>query len=245
VAYGPYGGAGVTARYNPRTGTYARGAAAWGPYGARGAGQAYNPRTGTYAQTRQGSNVYGSWGSTSVQRGDQWAQTSRVTNNRTGNTTRVTQGSGGGTSVSRNPAGPGGGGTVARTGSGDVYAGRDGNVYRNTGDGWQKYDNGSWGSVNRPEPTAGTRDRATTGGTQADRAAPGGPSNRVSPSDRATFDQLNRDARARSTGTQRTNDFSSARSGGYSGRSGSSYRPSGGYSRGGGGMSRGGGGRRR
>ena len=99
VAYGPYGGAGVGARYNPRTGTYSRGAAAWGPYGARGYAEAYNPRTGTYAQTRQGSNVYGSWGSTAVQRGDDWAQTSRVTNNRTGNTTRVTQGSGGGEMV--------------------------------------------------------------------------------------------------------------------------------------------------
>ena len=75
VAYGPYGGVGVGARYNPRTGTYARGAAAYGPYGARGAGQAYNPRTGAYAQTRQGSNVYGSWGSTYVQRGDDWART--------------------------------------------------------------------------------------------------------------------------------------------------------------------------
>ena len=87
--YGPYGGAGVGARYNPRTGTYARGAAAYGPYGARGVAQAYNPRTGTYAQTRQGSNVYGSWGSTSVQRGDDWAKTNRYTNNRTGNTTRT------------------------------------------------------------------------------------------------------------------------------------------------------------
>ena len=76
--------------------------------------EAYNPRTGGYAQTRQGSNVYGSWGSTSVQRGDQWAHTSRVTNNRTGNTTRVTQGSGGGTSVSRNTPGPGGGGFVGQ-----------------------------------------------------------------------------------------------------------------------------------
>ena len=87
--YGPYGGAGVGARYNPRTGTYARGAAAYGPYGARGVAQAYNPRTGTYAQTRQGSNVYGSWGSTSVQRGDDWAKTNRYTNNRTGTTTRT------------------------------------------------------------------------------------------------------------------------------------------------------------
>ena len=79
--YGPYGGAGVAARYNPRTGTYSRGAAAYGPYGARGAATAYNPRTGTSAATRQGSNVYGSWGSTAVQRGDQWATTSRRTNN--------------------------------------------------------------------------------------------------------------------------------------------------------------------
>ena len=89
--YGPYGGAGVGARYNPRTGTYSRGAAAYGPYGARGVAQAYNPRTGTYAQTRQGSNVYGSWGSTAVQRGDDWAKTNRYTNNRTGTTTRTDQ----------------------------------------------------------------------------------------------------------------------------------------------------------
>jgi hypothetical protein len=87
--YGPYGGAGVGARYNPRTGTYARGAAAYGPYGARGVAQAYNPRTGTYAATRQGSNVYGSWGSTAVQRGDDWAKTNRYTNNRTDTTTRT------------------------------------------------------------------------------------------------------------------------------------------------------------
>jgi hypothetical protein len=145
VAYGPYGGAGVGARYNPRTGTYARGAAAYGPYGARGAGQAYNPRTGAYGQTRQGSNVYGSWGSTQVQRGDQWASTSRATNRATGTTTRTTTTSGGGEAITRR--GPSGSGGVARTGSGDVYAGRDGNVYRKEGGDWQKYDNGSWGSA--------------------------------------------------------------------------------------------------
>jgi hypothetical protein len=153
AAYGPYGGAGMGARYNPRTGTYARGAAAYGPYGARGAAQAYNPRTGAYGATRQGSNVYGSWGQTGVQRGDQWATTSRVTNNRTGTTTRATQGSGGGAAVTRN--GPQGTSGVARTGSGDVYAGRDGNVYRKqTGGGWQQYDSGSgnWNSGHQPAP---------------------------------------------------------------------------------------------
>ena len=256
VAYGPYGGAGVSARYNPTTGTYSRGAVAWGPYGARGAGQAYNPRTGTYAQTRQGSNVYGSWGSTSVQRGDQWAQTARVTNNRTGTTTRVTQGSGGGEAISRNTPGPGGS-TVARTGSGDVYAGRDGNVYKKSGDSWQKSDgSGGWSDVNRPETGVGSgtqagtqqaRDRAATGAgttaatrpTTTDRAGQAGAG--VSSMDRGTVDQLNRDARARSEGSQRTSAYgASQRSGGASTRPTTSYRPSGG-----GGMSRGGGGRRR
>jgi hypothetical protein len=102
--YGPYGGVGFGARYNPTTGTYARGAFAYGPYGARGAVQAYNPRTGTYAATRQGSNVYGSWGSTHVQRGDDWVNTKRFTNS-AGNTTRITRGDQGGV-ISRRGPGP-------------------------------------------------------------------------------------------------------------------------------------------
>ena len=132
-------------------------AAPWrtGPYGARGAAQAYNPRTGTYAQTRQGSGVYGSWGSTAVQRGDDWAQTSRVTNRATGNTTRVTRTDEGGM-VSRR-GGPGGGGFVAAGDEGNVYAGHDGNVYkRQEGGGWQKYDNGGW--TNTDKPAQGRRD---------------------------------------------------------------------------------------
>jgi hypothetical protein len=240
VAYGPYGGAGVGARYNPSTGTYARGAVAYGPYGARGAAQAYNPRTGTYAQTRQGSSVYGSWGSTGVQRGDSWAQTSRVTNNVTGNTTRVTQGSGGGTAVSRNPAGAGGGSTVARSGSGDVYAGHDGNVYKNDGGSWQKYDSGGWSDVQQPsqaqkdQARSTAQDRAGQGAGASQTAARSGQAAGSSP----TVNQLNSDRAARSTGAASTGAY-----GGYQRgtSSASSYRPSGGTrSRGGGG-----GGRRR
>jgi hypothetical protein len=239
VAYGPYGGAGVTSRYNPRTGTYSRGAAAWGPYGARGYGEAYNPRTGAYGQTRQGSNVYGSWGTTSVQRGDQWATTSRVTNRYTGTTTRVTRGSEGGAAVTRR--GPGADSGAVRTGSGDVYAGRDGNVYRNQGGSWQKYDNGSWGNVETPPRPSGqttttqARDRSTTAGATASPTSSG----RTRP-DSATMDQLNRDSRARSEGSQRTRDYGSYQRSGGSRSSASSYR-SGGYR--GGGMR--GGGRRR
>lgn len=238
VAYGPYGGAGVSSRYNPRTGTYSRGAAAWGPYGARGYGEAYNPRTGAYGQTRQGSNVYGSWGTTSVQRGDQWASTSRYTNRATGDTTRMTRTDSGGAAVSHR--GPGSDAAAVRTRSGDVYAGRDGNVYKNEGGSWQRYENGSWGSADRPATTrgsAGTATRTNTG-TATGPAAPAGSGGRL---DASTMDQLNRDSRARTEGSQRTRDYSNYRSsGGSSSRSGSSarsYRPSGG--------SRGGGGRRR
>jgi hypothetical protein len=229
VAYGPYGGAGVGARYNPSTGTYSRGAAAYGPYGSRAAGSAYNPRTGTYAQTRQGSNVYGSWGSTSVQRGDQWATSSRVTNRATGTTTRATRTDSGAGAVTRR--GPGADSAAVRTQGGDVYAGRDGSVYRRQGDGWQKYDNGSWGSVDRPQAgTASTqsRDRSTT---SAGVSGPPAPSTRRA--DSATMDQLNRDSRARAEGTQRTRDYGSYQRSGGGRSSAGSYRSGGGF-RGGG-----------
>jgi len=230
--YGPYGGAGVGARYNPRTGTYSRGAVAWGPYGARGVADAYNPRTGAYARTSQGAGVYGSWGATSVQRGNQWAQTARVTNRATGATTRVTRGSGGGEAITRNGPGAGNNSGIARTGSGDVYAGRDGNVYRNTGSGWQKYDNGGWNSVNTPTP----QNRAGSAGT-ADR----GVSNNRTPGGSDTVGQLNRDRAARSEGATRTREYGTTRSGTSS--SAGSYRPSAGARSGG--ATRGGGGRRR
>ena len=217
--YGPYGGAGVGARYNPRTGTYARGAAAYGPYGARGVAQAYNPRTGTYAATRQGSNVYGSWGSTAVQRGDDWAKTNRYTNNRTGNTTRTIR-TDEGNAITRKGAD---GGRIAAGSGGDIYAGKDGNVYRKDNGTWQKYDNGNWSNTDR-QPSG---ERPTPNST-----------NRAGTTDRSTTDQLNRDSRARSEGTTRTHDY-----GNY--RGGSGTRGTGSYRGGGGGGARAGGGRRR
>ena len=229
--YGPYGGAGVGARYNPRTGTYARGAAAYGPYGARGVAQAYNPRTGTYAQTRQGSNVYGSWGSTSVQRGDDWAKTNRYTNRQTGTTTRTIRTDDGAAITRRGP----GGATVGVGDGGNVYAGNDGNVYRRQDGTWQKYENGGWSNTDRqpagvPRPTQQPADRGTGDrNTAAQQPATRGTA------DRSTVDQLDRDSAARREGTQRTGDYGS-----YRGSSGT--RGTGSY-RGGGGM-RSGGGRR-
>jgi hypothetical protein len=212
AAWGPYGGAAVGQAYNPRTGTYARGGVAVGPYGARGAAEAYNPRTGAYGATRQGSGVYGSWGTTGVQRGDQWATTSRVTSNVTGATTRVTQTSQGAAAVSRR--GPQGSGFVGANQSGDVYAGHDGNVYRKQGDSWQKYDSGGWNSVQQPTPQQREQAQARASSAGADASTAG---------------QLNRDSQARSEGAQRTHDAGSVRSG-ASARAGS-YRPSGGGAR--------------
>ncbi len=210
VAYGPYGGMGATARYNPRTGTYARGAVAWGPYGAQGAAQAWNPRTGAYGQTRQGSNIYGSWGSTYVQRGDDWAQTNRVTNRVTGTTTRTVR-TDEGAAVGRR--GPGGSGFVGASDEGNIYAGHDGNVYRRDGGTWQKYENGDW---------ANTANQPTGQGAQQarDKAAQAGAGTRQI--DGSTYGQLERDRSARAEGSQRTRDYGSYRASG--GRAAGSYR---------------------
>jgi len=230
--YGPYGGAGVGARYNPRTGTYSRGAAAYGPYGSRGVAQAYNPRTGTYAQTRQGSNVYGSWGSTSVQRGDDWAKTNRYTNRQTGTTTRTVRTDDGAAITKR-----GEGGAVVGVGDGgNIYAGNDGNAYRRQDGTWQKYENGGWSNTDkqpsgeRPTPRDSSTAGQKAGASTTSRTGTGS----TSSVDRATADQLNRDSRARSEGTTRTKDYGSYK-GSTGTRSTGSYRPSGGASRGGGG----------
>jgi len=147
TAYGPYGSATRTASYNPYTGTYARTASASTAYGSAAVGQAYNPYTGAYGATKQGSNAYGSWGSSVVSKGGQTAYTQHYT---------TAQGSVG--SVQTTSGGKAAGATTAygntaaaKTASGNMYAGHDGNVYKNTGSGWEKYSNGSWNSVQKPQ----------------------------------------------------------------------------------------------
>ena len=219
------------------TGTYKRGAMAWGPTGASGWASAYNPRTGTYAGTRQGSNVYGSWGSSHVQRGDDWVKSQRVTDNQ-GNTKWKAQGSGGGSAGGwRTDQGSG---FVGQKGD-DLYAGRNGNVYRKTDGGWQEYNRGDgWSDVGGGQagqlPSGGRGEGTRGDGTRPSQQPSTQPSQRPGG---AEAGQLDREARARSEGNQRTRDYNNyQRSGG-----GSSNRGSYSGSRGGG--SRGGGGRRR
>ena len=52
-------------------------------------------------------------------------------------------------------------GGAVRTSGGDVYAGRDGNVYRHTDSGWSKWDNGGWNPVNPPSRSSGPQLGAT------------------------------------------------------------------------------------
>lgn len=140
----PYGTATRAAQYNPYTGTYARGASTSTAYGHQSVAQAYNPYTGTYAATHQGSSPTAQWGQSYVQNGNKSAYTQHYST--ANGTVASATGSQGGKAYGTSTAY---GNTYAgKNSSGDMYAGHDGNVYQNTGSGWQKYDNGSWTNVN-------------------------------------------------------------------------------------------------
>jgi hypothetical protein len=152
TAYGPYGSRTVGQAYNPYTGTMARGASVSTPYGTRSAGQAYNPYTGASAATRQGSGAYGQAGTSVYNNGRGTAtQTAHATNNN-GQTVAGARNTNGGKAIAG--SGPNSSGGVAKAGNGDMYAAKDGNVYKNTGDGWNKYGgNGSWAPASSTKPS--------------------------------------------------------------------------------------------
>jgi hypothetical protein len=210
AAYGPYGSAHWGTSYNPNTGTYARGASASNAYGYRAAGQAYNPYTGAYAATRQGGNAYGSWGQSVVTKNGNTAYTQHASN-AYGSAGSV-QTSQGGKAVGTSTAY---GNTAAgKTSSGDMYAGHDGNVYKNTGSGWEKYDNGSWNTVNKPTQQQ-VQQKTQSYSDQHPQGASGG----YSAQSRSQGDtsELNQDAQARQRGsTESRSGWGGDRSGGRS-----------------------------
>jgi hypothetical protein len=145
TAYGAYGSATRTASYNPYTGTSARTASTSTAYGKQSVGQAYNPYTGTYGATHQGSSPTAQWGQSYVSQGNKSAYTQHYST--ANGTVASAQGSQGGKAYASSSAY---GNTYAgKNSSGDMYAGHDGNVYQNTGSGWQKSNgSGGWSSVN-------------------------------------------------------------------------------------------------
>ncbi|HZI85652.1 MAG TPA: hypothetical protein VFD48_02380 [Pyrinomonadaceae bacterium] len=204
--YGPYGGATGWAAYNPYTGTYARGGTVYGPYGSASVARAYNPYTGVGAATRQGSSPYAQWGSSVISNGNRTVQTGHIS---TAQGTIAGARSTTGAAVIGGSGGSGSGG-LARTSGGDLYAAKDGQIYKNTGDGWHSYNNGSWDSVNKPTPQS-TRSRASSN------SAP-----------RPEMQSLNQEWKNRQRGAMQTQNFESFRRSGGAGsgrtRSGGGYR---------------------
>jgi hypothetical protein len=146
TAYGPYGSATRSASYNPYTGTSTHSASVSTPYGSAHAATAYNPYTGASAASHQGSNGYSSWGSSEVSKNGQSAYSQHYTTAQ--GTTGSVQTSSGGKAAGASGA-YGNSAAAGKTANGNMYASADGNVYKNTGSGWQKYgSNGSWNSVN-------------------------------------------------------------------------------------------------
>jgi hypothetical protein len=229
-AYGPYGSASWGAGYNPYTGTYARGGTVSTPYGSRTAAQAYNPYTGTYAQTRQGSSPYAQWGSSYVSRGNQSATTGHYST--ANGTVAGASTSAGGKAVGANTAW--GNSAAGKTANGNMYAEHDGNVYKNTGNGWEKYDNGSWNSVNKPQPNwqgaennqqrTGTEQRTTGTSNQSSLSSEhsSGGFNR-SGNGSSSSGSLDREAQNRSRGDFSTQRFQNFQHGGFD-RSGAGSR---------------------
>ena len=134
TAVGPYGAASAGRAYNPATGTYARGASVSNGYGTTRVGQAYNPNTGAYGATRQTSNAYGNSGSSVVSKNGNTAYTQHQTT--AAGSVGTVQTSAGGKGVAA--SGAYGSGAAGKTANGDKYAASNGNVYKNTGSGWQQ-----------------------------------------------------------------------------------------------------------
>ncbi|HEY5973429.1 MAG TPA: hypothetical protein VIU41_01685 [Geobacteraceae bacterium] len=227
-AYGPYAGAGAAAWYNPTTGRYGRAATVQTQYGGRTYAQAYNPWTGTYAATHQGSSPYGQWGRTVVQRGSDWAVTNRVTTSQ-GTVRHTTTSRGGQATTVRGPGGQRA--TVGRDANNNVYAGKDGNIYRKDSSGnWSKYNNGAWSPVAGSAQSRATQSRGGSqaapgqsrqggGGTRASQlpstgAAPGTSSRAPRYGSNEVLNSLERDSSNRQRGYERTRQYNSGSVGG-------------------------------
>jgi hypothetical protein len=213
TAYGPYGSATRAASYNPYTGTYKSGASVSTPYGSRSAGQAYNPYTGTYAATRQGSSPTAQWGQSYVSNGNKsvYAQHYSTAQGTVGSV----QGSQGGKAIGASTAY--GNAAIGKSSSGDMYAGKDGNVYKNTGSGWQKYDNssGSWNTVNTPENKQQAQSQAQQKKQSYQQQNPNSPANTQQSQQQRQTNQLERPSSPQPSSTstqQRSQSMSPTRS---------------------------------
>jgi len=254
-AYGPYGGVAGAAWYNPSTGTYGRAAGGCTAYGCAGGARAYNPYTGAYGATRQGSNAYSQWGSSVVTKGDKWAQTGHYTDSRgtvaggrTSEGGRVVGGSG---QNGSGFVGQTGSGDVYAGKDGNVYKKTDNGWQQYNNGSWNSVNSSGAKSAAQSQTTGTQNQRAQNAQSAAAGRQPStqpattpansGAQRNTQPSasqrtggagqsggQSSQVQDLNREAQARQTGSQRTQNFE------HQNRSG------GGFGGGGGGRARGG-----
>jgi uncharacterized membrane protein YgcG len=193
VAYGPYGGYGRAAAYNPATGTYARRSAAYGPYQAGMATSFYNPRTGAWGGGYRYANPYQGWGQGVVAKGDKWARGGYYYDDR---------GAIGGIRTSEGgklvAAGDGENrGMIGRTSDGDLYVGKNGELYRRDQSGnWQQRDQGGWNNVNYDSLSPEQKQRVDSAKQSRQQASQTGASGRA---ERTQAGQTSREGLSRSS----------------------------------------------
>jgi hypothetical protein len=235
--YGPYGGAGYGAAYNPSTGTYSRGAYAYGPYGSAGYRQAYNPYTGTRAASGYRATPYGSVSggraynpytgasaaggrvSTAYGSAGRAAAYNPVTGKgAAGGYVSGAAGSAAGVRTNQGTEAAAwdtkyGQGGVAKTKNDNVYAARNGNVYKKDSSGsWSSNTGSGWKPVEQPTRPAGagtqSANQAQRPSTQPQqRPSTQRPSAQAQSTSRQSLDSMARSRERGSAQTQRTQSF--------------------------------------
>jgi hypothetical protein len=257
--YGPYGGAGRTASYNPYTGTYARSSYAYGPYGSSARGAAYNPYTGTRAAGRTASSAYGTaWqgaaynprtgaraagGAISTDYGSAGRGAAYNPSTGRGAAGGYVSGDYGSAGAVRTAGGGGrvawdtdnGEGVVGKTRTGDIYASNGDTVYKKNENGtWSQNSGDGWESAERPSSqsraTASTSSSTTSSRQTQPRTTTSSTGTSSWSQDRQSLESH---AQARSWGNQQSQRTSQYQSTSSRSRSSASSYSSGGRSRGG------------
>jgi hypothetical protein len=154
----PYRTYGYAAVYNPNRGRFVAGSTMPGPYGAKFSGGFYNPLTGAWGKRGRYKTPYGAWGDSVVTTGEAWKW---ISDGQVTGLTSVVDGIEG--SMDRRAPGPNGSKHkwgVVKTGQGDLYVGKDGNIYKKTKDRWLK--SGGGGKWLRVEAEKTTKDLSSS-----------------------------------------------------------------------------------
>jgi len=186
--YGPYGGINGYSVYNPNTGAYMRAGYAYGPYQSTRGFVAYNPSTGASAKGYQSTTPYASWGHAVASKGNEWANAGYY--------------SGSNVKMAGSETSAGNAAAAVKPTGGDLYVGRDGNVYRNDNGSWEKYENNSWTPVNTHQNTM--QQTAPSQSNQPSRSARPSQSTPINPEH---YQDLNRQYEARQWGQQHAQRF--------------------------------------